>query len=958
MKPNIIQQIEKQTGKQLTQLTGLENLADAIRYKHNHSYVFENGNLVALNVTETETLTRTEFDETACATLRYLNLSENKNLQSVTFAAALPNLKYLDLSECKLGKLTLPAGCKQLEKAWLQKSGLQEMTFEGPCPKLLLLDLSGNELEEFTLPGGFESLAYLYLAESKVTHLALEHEEREPKSEELKYKTPLPKLEILHLGKNDLELVPTNVVFSDTLKALYLAGNAPKNIPKVFLGSGDSYTAFNCLEDARTWFTEIRDFPHDKNRVVKLMLTGNGNVGKSTLACSMRHGSCDHNHPTTHGILIDALEFDKIAYNIWDFGGQEVYHGTHRLFMSSEALQVILFDTKTEDDARNFKHEKDRIRDDKVLPHPMEYWYETTKKLSPDSEFFIVHNKRSEGERDDAKIVKYAQGKAKFIPLNAKTGEDVDDLMHFLLKNARKLPDYDMTMPESWLKVRLFFIDNLKAENSTKIISKAAFERLCEDNHVMSKSRPLLFKYLHHNGFLYYHENLKDNIIADQRWALKAIYRPYDRKADHYQEFLDLKGKIRVRHLFQIFDTKTKEEENQQKNHKYTEEEKWLFLDFMKSCGLCFQLNNKPWQESKDESDVYVFPEFLPDEKPESVKTVWESKAKDVHVLRYRLPWLNYYVIQSFITALGRKTESENFWRYGIHVLTLEGWFKVELDYDQRALLLHIEKSAMATWLKPILEELKVDHGKDGWEVSVKGAPFEPFNPEKWKEEEPHKLAERQMQMEDKKAEKEPLEKLPEVEQQLDRQVILFVAANPPETGKLGSQEKEYAQISRKTRGKFDVVDLFAASTAELNDEISRWSPQVIHFCGHAEAEGLAFHDKYKRVEQILEVETLIPFFESIKEDFPKLEIVFLNACSSDKSAQAISQNQIYTIGTSGELTSYHAIPFAEGFYSRYAESGNVTLSVRHGIRQVLMETNDNKKGLIQLFFNGNPITI
>ncbi len=67
MKPNIIQQIEKQTGKQLSELTGLTDLADAARYKHNNSYVLEDGKLLALNVTEAESLARIEFDPAARA---------------------------------------------------------------------------------------------------------------------------------------------------------------------------------------------------------------------------------------------------------------------------------------------------------------------------------------------------------------------------------------------------------------------------------------------------------------------------------------------------------------------------------------------------------------------------------------------------------------------------------------------------------------------------------------------------------------------------------------------------------------------------------------------------------------------------------------------------------------------------------------------------------------------------
>ena len=71
------------------------------------------------------------------------------------------------------------------------------------------------------------------------------------------------------------------------------------------------------------------------------------------------------------------------------------------------------------------------------------------------------------------------------------------------------------------------------------------------------------------------------------------------------------------------------------------EKEKWLFLDFMKSCGLCVRLNHRPWEEARTKNDIYVFPEFLPEGEPDRVARHWSQRAENVHILRYGLPWLN-----------------------------------------------------------------------------------------------------------------------------------------------------------------------------------------------------------------------------------------------------------------------------------------------------------------------------
>ena len=151
---------------------------------------------------------------------------------------------------------------------------------------------------------------------------------------------------------------------------------------------------------------------------------------------------------------------------------------------------------------------------------------------------------------------------------------------------------------------------------------------------------------------------------------------------------------------------------------------------------------------------------------------------------------------------------------------------------------------------------------------------------------------------------------------------------------------------------------MFSASASEINNAISHYNPHIIHFCGHAGEEGIVVHDKYKRTEMLIKANVLGEVFKSIKEDFPQIEIVLLNACFSQNSAIAISQNNLYTIGTSNEINSALAIPFAEGFYAQYANSKDVRQSVKHGIREVLLGMQTDIKDLVHLYHNGEMLSI
>lgn len=964
-KPHIISKIEDYTGLQLTAAAD-SSLEAFMRYsyeeKDKNKYLLEGDQLMGLNLRTNglsdfpflsdpalhalralhlseNKLTTIEVPETLLH-LTYLDLSDNEQLREVSFAGALPSLKELDISDSAVEALALP-DCPVLEKLDVSRNRLQSMEFTAGCSALRSLDLSGNEgLTKLILPKGFEVLTYLHLSKCGLEHLNIAG--------------TLPALRVLDVKNNQLETLPEDIILNSPLVNLYAEGNSPKNIPRLFLG-GDS------LEEARTWFEELRDYPHEENKVVKLMLTGNGNVGKTTLRCALEHGkcSCEKDHCTTHGIQIDTWKQPKIEYNYWDFGGQEVYHGTHRLFLSAEALQLIIFDPATEKMARNHQSVPDRAREEEaVYNQPLQYWLETAQELSPKSQFLMLQNKMGKYPEEDEEAAKHArQNKIKLLQVDAKTGENIEDIVFYLEKHARLIPEYRMIMPASWLRVRQFFIDNLKEKEPERLISKTYFEEnLCSG--IQDKSRELLFNYLHHSGFLFYHENLGDQIIADQRWALEAIYKPLERSKDHYQEFREeYQGKIRVRRLFEEF------------GPAYTEKEKWLFLSFMKSCGLCFELNQGREKSGKSLSDVYVFPEFLPSEKPSKVNFYWKERAKGVYLFRYQMEWVHSFQVQAFIAALGRKTELDNIWRYGIQVYTPEGSFKVELDYDAKALFVFIEESAMPHWLGAILDEFRSNRAESTkWKISRDGGKkFDIFDREKWKEElrlgPEHPLKE-------EAAPVRKLKELKEVPQQLDREVALFMVATPATLSQI-NYNSEFTKIvtavkqHKETRGTLEFLPNSNVSPMDMINWIDAEGPHILHFVGHGEEThpdtktggGLVFFSDNRREDVRLNTREAGSIFEKIKYQQPQLKLVFLNACYSEPQAKAISAAGLYAIGASDKIGSAVAEKFAAGFYHKYIQTKDIIAAAEFGLTQASAVRSDADEW-IHLFYNGERISL
>ena len=90
--------------------------------------------------------------------------------------------------------------------------------------------------------------------------------------------------------------------------------------------------------------SEITDF--------KLMLLGNGRVGKTQICRRLQGQEYDETVPSTHGVKIGAAPLtalrDPATLRIWDFGGQDIYHGTHALFLKSRAIFMLVWTPESE----------------------------------------------------------------------------------------------------------------------------------------------------------------------------------------------------------------------------------------------------------------------------------------------------------------------------------------------------------------------------------------------------------------------------------------------------------------------------------------------------------------------------------------------------------------------------------------------------------------------------------
>ena len=225
----------------------------------------------------------------------------------------------------------------------------------------------------------------------------------------------LKNLKVLAAGYNRIENISPlkNLI---NLQDLLLSNNRVKNLPfEVFteLKGIDNWSKIlekNPIQDPppaiinrgdtaiHAWFEEKRKVSLISSPFVKLIITGNATVGKTSFIKFLTDQSFYEKENTTHGInhYIWKPLSTNLSVNIWDFGGQEYYHSTHQLFFSNNALYLLMYDKKHNHTGwlQTKIHYFDRGYIIEKLEHfNYFYWLQSIRSLTEHSKILMLQNK-------------------------------------------------------------------------------------------------------------------------------------------------------------------------------------------------------------------------------------------------------------------------------------------------------------------------------------------------------------------------------------------------------------------------------------------------------------------------------------------------------------------------------------------------------------------------------------
>jgi GTPase SAR1 family protein len=476
----------------------------------------------------------------------------------------------------------------------------------------------------------------------------------------------LKQLDSLSCSSNQISDLPPikNVVLSGQFIQFYLYDNPIGEIPSALLGR---HRFESCQENLRNYWLDLAK-GSAKQQQLKTQFIGNGRVGKTTLAHALEHKRApDEPCKSTHGITIREIqqvlegEDEPVTLQLWDFGGQEIYHATHRLFLSDDCLYLLLW---AEDQQEKEANETN---------HSPAYWLELIHDLGANSPVILVKNQIDRSDHlpirpaeltEDIPGVKQIRQEVKISAQQYRGMPALRGAIESVLEELKHR--VCLELPTSWLQVQ----DELK-QLEQKTIPFAHFKQICIKAGV--NHAEWFADYLHKTGIVFYRKGaFQGQIILDQNWAINAVYRVFDPNKPHRRLIERMGGRFNGEDASLFWDDEETET---------TERE--IYLDFMRNCGICYEPDRREtWQEQKPLKErEFIIPALLP--LTSLAQSAWGETRPDDWQLDIAYPFLHRSIIERIILRLGETYAGEP-WRSGIFCTTDTGQLLLECEYSNK----------------------------------------------------------------------------------------------------------------------------------------------------------------------------------------------------------------------------------------------------------------------------------
>lgn len=608
-------------------------------------------------------------------------------------------LKHLSFQRCEgFDDLSPLSDLKDLRGLNLDDcSGVRDLAPIGGLVQLRHLVIKGcSELSELAPVGQLDSLERLIVEDcDRVDSLA-----------------PITKLRNLKLlslhglGRLTPPEFPKELTYP---KELFLFGSTFTNLNDELCGKEKRA---NVAVSVRRHFQES-EAGQEELREIKLIMLGNGRSGKTSMLRALRGEQHDPKQHSTHAIRlwdwqpVISLQGDTaprhVQVNVWDFGGQQIYHELHRLFMGTRAVFILLWNPWENEwklDPKNPEHPAE-FKDDEY--HPLDYWLDQIHAYSRlrKPHIILVRNfmdkdkdyaksdRRAPNSWKDAVSERYRDAvNIQYVELSAadrdsamgrkRMGELRLALEYALNEQMRQ--HMSRSIPKGRYELRSHLASLVKDgdagegdANSLRTMPYAEFDALAAQHCTVNGTHdtPNVLRFLHDIGALYYNERMPEKIVLDQRWAIDAFYTLLAYGAPR-EEVMRAGGRF------------TRSQLVRWGWKQYSASEQEVLLEMMVDCGVAVPIRSA--ERSARGEQEYLAPALLNTWQDPLVRTQAEAFPRGADGLRATVQdaRLGSEVLMAVLAQVAQRFGDEGvYWRHGFRLRTAAG------------VLAHVEWSAL-----------------------------------------------------------------------------------------------------------------------------------------------------------------------------------------------------------------------------------------------------------------------
>ncbi|UTA69064.1 leucine-rich repeat domain-containing protein [Emticicia sp. 21SJ11W-3] len=532
--------------------------------------------------------------------LQSLDLSDNQ-IQDSSFLQNLSQLQSLYLSSNQIQDISFLQNLSQLQSLYLRYNQIQDIRYLQNLSQLQSLDLRYNQIQDISFLQNLSQLQSLYLSSNQI--------------QDISFLQNLSQLQSLDLRQNQIQDISQlkYIINLQYLFEIYFSDN-PIHLP--------AELDLDSVNDLKSFFRDLDNGSTNK-RFVKLLFLGDGCVGKTTLYKHLKLGSPPPQIDTqerTHGIVLDTWdkEFKDLKINVWDFGGQEIFHGTHRLFLGLRAIYILVW---TKQSNKKCSQEEQ---------HPLKYWLDFIADYGKESTVLLVEN-TIDDEFDsqqfpDDKVLEdlvkeFKSRKIELIPTNYRINcqQNTKDVNRFKRVLQGEIENILDSYPiEEFPANRLAVIETLEDFKKTnRTLPMTDYINLCKENNIYNPNA--LLSFLNRLGVISYFKNLfSETIILQTEWVLDAMYEAL-RLTNNPLKIK--KGKLNDDDFNKIW-------------QNYNESEKSVFKNYMLQSELLAEPISKNRAKPLQRNYQYLMPNLFPN-CPDHLKFEWDDK-QSYWVIKFR----------------------------------------------------------------------------------------------------------------------------------------------------------------------------------------------------------------------------------------------------------------------------------------------------------------------------------